>query len=142
MSLDVYLEGDPEIVTETHTCADCEDTHEVQREVRDHYYSRNITHNLGLMAGKAGPEGRSLYCACWRGGCDEDSDVNGLTGKRASDLIPMLREGLADLKARPDYFEQFNAENGWGMYKHFVPFVESYLEACETYPNAWVRISR
>jgi hypothetical protein len=49
---------------------------------------------------------------------------------------------LERLKAKPDYFAQFNPSNGWGSYKDFVPWVEEYLAACEAHPNAKVRVSR
>lgn len=137
MSLDVYLVGD-EYDTEHETdCRHCGEPMKHPAKARKHFYSANITHNLGLMAVKAG-----IYGALWRGGCDPDSDVNRLTGKRARDIIPVLREGLAKLKADPGYYKQFNAENGWGLYEHFVPFVEKYLAACEENPEAWIEISR
>ena len=53
-----------------------------------------------------------------------------------------IEKGLADLKARPEHFKTFNSPNGWGMYEHFVPFVEKYLEACKEYPDAIVGVSR
>lgn len=96
---------------------------------RTEVFSSNITHNLNKMADEAG-----IYHACWR------PDEIGI--KKAGDLIPLLEKGLADLKARPEHFEQFNAENGWGLYKHFVPWVEKYLEACRDYPDAEVSVSR
>ena len=46
-------------------------------------------------------------------------------------IVPILRAGLALLRSDPDRFKQFNASNGWGLYKHFVPFVEECLAACE-----------
>ncbi len=60
----------------------------------------------------------------------------------AKDIIPIIEKGLSDLKSRPKYFETFNSDNGWGLYKHFVPFVEKYLEACKEYPDAVVGVSR
>ena len=39
-------------------------------------------------------------------------------------------------------FEAFNAPNGWGLYIHFVPFVEAVLAACEEHPDATIRVSR
>ncbi len=92
-------------------------------------YSANITHNLGKMADAAG-----IYKALWRP--EEEG------WKYAKDIIGPLETGLADLKARPDHFEQFNASNGWGMYEHFVPFVEEYLAACKEYPEAEIEVSR
>ena len=92
-------------------------------------YWANITHNLGKMAGEAG-----IYEALWR------PEEIGIT--KAGQLIEPLQAGLAKLKADPAHYEQFNAPNGWGLYKHFVPFVEKYLAACEENPDATVRVSR
>jgi hypothetical protein len=64
------------------------------------------------------------------------------TKDRDKKIIELLEKGLADLKERPEYFEQFNSSNGWGMYEHFVPFVEKYLEACKEYPDAIIEVSR
>ena len=92
-------------------------------------YDRNITHNLGQMAGKAG-----IYYALWR------PEEKGW--KYGKDIIKVLEKGLKKLKDKPEYFEKFNAHNGWGMYEHFVPFVEECLEACKKYPNAEIYVSR
>ena len=118
-------------------------------EDTEEFYWANITHNLGTMADKAG-----IYEALWRphrlkenyniSENDHEADLkfeeeNKITAK---DIIPFLEKGLADLKARPEYFKTFNSPNGWGMYKHFVPFVEEYLNACKKYPDAIVSVSR
>jgi len=95
----------------------------------DSLYWANITHNLGKMAGEAG-----IYKALWR--------PEEIEAKYAKDIIEKVEKGLADLKARPEYFEQFNSPNGWGMYEHFIPFVEEYLEALKEYPDAEIYISR
>lgn len=89
----------------------------------------NITHNLGRMANEAG-----IYEALWR------PEEKGW--KYAKDIVPILEKGLADLKANPEYFERFNAPNGWGMYEHFVPFVESVLETYKEYPEGQLEVSR
>ena len=92
-------------------------------------YWANITHNLGKMASEAG-----IYEALWR------PEEIGKT--KASEIVELLEKGLTDLKSRPEYFEQFNSPNGWGMYEHFVPFVEKYLEACKEYPETDIYVSR
>lgn len=120
MSLDVYLNRKRYLSYDkgkTYT----EDTEQV--------YWANITHNLGEMADAAG-----IYQALWR-----PEEIN---AKEAKDIIPIVEKGLADLKARPKHFGQFNASNGWGLYEHFVPFVEKYLEACKEYPDAVIKVSR
>lgn len=92
-------------------------------------YSANITHNLNTMAEAAG-----IYMHLWR------PDELGVT--RAGDLVDSLRAGLARLEADPAKYEAYNSPNGWGLYKHFVPFVRGYLEACENSPDATVHVSR
>lgn len=86
-------------------------------------YRRNITHNLGKMAGEAG-----IYKHLWR---PEEIDIT-----TAEQLIVPLREGLDLLKSDPERFKTFNPENGWGDYGGLVDFVTEYLEACTEYPNA------
>lgn len=98
---------------------------ESSREV----YWANITHNLGRMADAAG-----IYDALWRG------PEAGLV--KAAQLIEPLQRGLTALRADPAYYERFNSPNGWGLYKHLVPFVEQVLAACREHPAANVRVSR
>ena len=92
-------------------------------------FERNITHNLGEMAEKAG-----IYKVLWR------PDENGF--KKAKDIIEILEKGLKKLKNNPKRFRKYDSENGWGIYDHFVPFVEAVLEACKEYPNAIIGVSR
>lgn len=92
-------------------------------------YSANITHNLGEMAQEAG-----IYTHLWR------PDELGLT--TAGELIEPLRIGLMLLKQDPDRFKKHNSPNGWGVYEHFVLFVEKYLAACEENPDATIEVSR
>lgn len=92
-------------------------------------YTANITHNLNKMAEAAG-----IYKHLWR------PDEIGIT--KAAQLIEPLTVGLADLKARPEFFATFDAENGWGKYPGLVRFVEAYLAACIADPDADVEVSR
>lgn len=94
-------------------------------------YDANITHNLVPMAREAG-----LYTVMWH---PEELSAYPI---KARDLIAPLNTGLELLRMAPEHFEQFNATNGWGMYKHFVPFVEKYLQACLENPDAMVEVSR
>lgn len=113
MSLDVYLDDN--------VCECCGRGEEV--------YSANITHNLNTMAEEAG-----IYYALWR---PEEKGY-----KKAKDIIPILADGLAKMKENPSHYEKFNASNGWGLYIHFVPFVEDYLSNCREHPDAVIRVSR
>lgn len=92
-------------------------------------FDANITHNLGEMASKAG-----IYKALWR--------PEEIGAKEAKDIVFILEKGLAKLKKKPEYFSRFNSPNGWGMYEHFVPFVEEVLSACKQYPSAKITVSR
>lgn len=121
-------------------------THTVEEE---EVYWANITHNLGAMASEAG-----IYEALWRpyklkqeyNISENDDDAEYEFAKTndvfAHEIINILEKGLKDLKEKPDYYEQFNSSNGWGLYEHFVPFVEKYLEACKQYPQTIINVSR
>ena len=112
-------------------------------------YSANITHNLGEMADKAG-----IYDALWRpyrlvdgynipkDDYAAEMEFEDSATIKAKDIIDIIEKGLSDLRARPEYFEKFNSSNGWGMYEHFVPFVEKYLEALRQYSEAIVVVWR
>lgn len=92
-------------------------------------FSSNITHNLGKMAAACG-----VYYACWR-----PEEIN---CTRAKHILPMLEEGVKLLKEHPDFYKTFDSPNGWGLYIHFLPWLEEYTEACRTYPEAKIRVSR
>lgn len=97
-------------------------------EVEPLYWS-NITHNLNTMAKEVG-----IYDALWK--------PRKIGIKYAKDIISILEKGLAQLIADPKYFAQFNSPNGWGTYKRFIIFVESYIKALKKYPEAKIKVSR
>lgn len=115
----------------------------------EYLYDSNITHNLGKMANMAG-----IYEALWRphrlkkgydlkeGDYEAEWAFEDSVTTVAEEIIPVLEKGLKDLKERPEYFKKFDSPNGWGLYIHFVPFVEKYLEALREYPKAIVITSR
>ena len=88
-------------------------------------FSANITHNLGEMADAAG-----IYKHLWR------PEEIGIT--KAAQLIEPLEEGLAKMKANPDEYRKYDASNGWGLYVDFVPWIESYINACKENPTAQI----
>ena len=98
-------------------------------EANEQVYWANITHNLGKMAEAAG-----IYKHLWR---PEEIDI-----ETASQLIKPLTIGLGKLRAKPEFFKTFDAPNGWGLYIHFVPFVEEYLAACKEHPDAIIEVDR
>ena len=125
MSLDVSLMGPARWVE--CRCPECGNTHE--RQDRDCYFDANITHNLGKMAAAAG-----IYNHLWR------PDEIGVF--QASELIAPLRDGLAKMKADPDFYRGLEPTNKWGTYDNFLPWIEKYLKACEEHPAAKVEVSR
>lgn len=92
-------------------------------------FSRNITHNLTKMASAAG-----IYHALWR--------PEEIPATKAKELIPLLSAGLIELLTKPDEYTNYNSPNGWGMYEHFVPFVQAVFVACVADPEATIHISR
>lgn len=92
-------------------------------------YEANITHNLNKMADAAG-----IYEYLWR---PDELGIN-----CAALLIVPLMKGLEKLKADPEYYKTFDSPNGWGLYVHFVPFVERYLAACIENAAARISVSR
>ena len=92
-------------------------------------FKANITHNLSKMAAAAG-----IYLALWH---PED-----IGAKCAGDIVDVVEEGLEKMKSDPEKFEAYNASNGWGLYEHFVPWIEKSLEACKEHPRAMIGISR
>lgn len=92
-------------------------------------FGANITHNLNRMAMEAG-----LYNCVWRP--DENNYL------KAGDIIADLRIGIARMATAPTHYKQFDAENGWGIYDDFMPWLIRYLEACEKNPEVLIGISR
>lgn len=123
MGLDVDLKSPEEIECPDckKECWTCNDT----GKIREIVFSSNITHNLNKMANDA-----DIYLHLWR------PEELGIT--KAKELIKPLEKGLKLLKSDPERFKKFNALNGWGLYEHFVPWVEDYLNACKENPDTLV----
>lgn len=113
-------------------------------------YSDNITHNLNIMADKAG-----IYEALWQPHRLHDNYLKSYSENNdakyefknsisilAKDIIMPLQKSYDRLISEQSYFEQFNSDNGWGLYKDFVPFVKNYLDACIKFPNSIIFVSR
>ena len=97
---------------------------------KDHeIFSKNITHNLGQMANKAG-----CYYALWR---PEEIGI-----KKAKRLIIPLEKSLLELKNNPEKYKEYNPKNGWGSYEGLIDFIIEYLEYCKKYPACKVYTSR
>lgn len=147
MSLDVYLEveqtllqlpaifiregGQTKRISREEWDAKFPDREPVETPLQESrtVFSANITHNLGKMADEAG-----LYQHLWR---PEEIAIT-----KAGELVEPLKQGLAELRSKPEHYKQFNPSNGWGNYELLVEFTVQYLEACERYPDATVRVWR
>lgn len=121
MSLDVSL-----LANKTLKC-DCGKEHIIETEKC--VFEANITHNLNRMAEAAG-----IYEHLWR---PENLNIT-----KADELVYALKKGLKKLKAKPEYYKQFSASNGWGTYEQFIPWVEKYLNACIENPESTIYVSR
>ena len=106
-------------------CSHCGNYH----QPRTILFETNITHNLGKMAKAA-----DIYSVLWR---PETVDVD-----KAEQLIAPLEEGIGKMTYDPEYYQQYDASNGWGTYEQFLPWLEELLEACKKYPNAKIEVSR
>ena len=115
MSLDIYLyEKD---------CPHCGRAPEM--------HCQNITHNLNKMADALG-----IYQLLWHPGDHPDAPIT------ASRLIDPLKVAIKKMLNDPDKYKQYDAENGWGTYVQFLPWLKKLLSACKEQPNAIIRVSR
>ena len=121
MSLDITL-----VMSEHETCPHCSKDIDIEE---NEVFSINITHNLNKMAFAVG-----IYEFVWR------PEEMGIT--KAQELTTHLSRGLRLLKETPDYYRKFNPSNGWGSYEALVSLVENYLEACQKYPEAIIKVYR
>ena len=87
-------------------------------------FDTNITHNLSRMWDVVG-----VYDALYES-----------EGKRPGDYIEVLRAGVADMEANPDKYEALNSPNGWGTYKHALPWLKEVLAAYEQYPDGRIGV--
>ncbi len=105
------------------------DIHFYMEGEEESVFDCNVTHNLSKMADAAG-----IYKTLWY------PEEIGIT--KASDLIHPLEDAITDMGKRPEYYQYFNAKNGWGTYYQFVPWLIKLLNAAREYPDATISISR
>jgi hypothetical protein len=90
---------------------------------------QDITHNLGSMAEEAG-----IYRILWR------AEEEGI--ETAEQLIGPLAIAIVEMKKDPPRFKEHDSPNGWGIYDHFLPWLERLLCACARYHSAKVKTCR
>ena len=94
---------------------------------RTNVYGTNMTHNVAAMADEAG-----VYDLLWQ--------AKG--SPKAGDLVAPLNGAIYDMEARPDHYKKFDAENGWGTYEQFLPWLREVRDMCVEYPDAEIEVSR
>jgi len=92
-------------------------------------FEKSITYNLARMARVCG-----VYHACWK-----PEKINCFQAKH---ILKLLRQGLTNLQAFPDFYKQFNASNDCGIYDQFIKFLNEYINACKKYPEAIITVWR
>jgi hypothetical protein len=98
-------------------------------------HSQNITHNLANMAGNVYITSEmTLYDVLWR---PEEYNL-----VYAKDIADHLHVAWNILLSEPEFFKQFNPENGWGNYDTLLGFVYNYRNKCYDNPEALVEVSR
>lgn len=103
----------PDAKIEEHICADFD------------FWHGNITHNLNKMAMHCVGCGISLYSLLWRD--EPPTDIP----KYIADLYSCLKI----LESDPDFFRQYNPENGWGTYEQLVKFTKDFIKALIDAPS-------
>lgn len=98
-------------------------------------YEGNITHNLNKMAMEVKlSNGRTLYEVLWR---PEEHNYT-----KASEIAPLLVEGIMILRSERERFLPFNPPNGFGDYWGLVDFTQEYLNACLENPDGEIQACR
>lgn len=103
-------------------------------------YEATITHNLADMAMACG-----LYNPMWRP-CKlynvPDERESEFKYAEAGELADALRYGVKELESNPDKYKQFNPEDGQGTYEDLLRVAKDYLNHCDRYPYAEIKVSR
>lgn len=87
-------------------------------------FDANFTHNVTNMWSEAG-----IYDALYMS-----------EGKTAGEVLSALRQGLADMEARPAIYRAMNSPNGWGTYRHALPWLRTLVAAFEAHPLATIHV--
>jgi len=83
-------------------------------------YERNVTYNNSSLLKRAG---------------FHPSVLNGINVYR---LIPVLNNAITVMQDNPDYFKQFEPENGWGGYADVLDFLHSMRNYMVDAPDAYI----
>lgn len=92
---------------------------------REDVVAMNITHNVSPMWRLVGVRD-ALYES---------------HGRLAEETLPALRAGVATMRERIVDCRALNPPNGWGDADRALEWLGEWLEACERYPRARIRVS-
>lgn len=87
--------------------------------------SANITHNIVPMWEKAG-----VYEVLYNS-----------AGKRAKDVLPILRKGLLHMSTNAGEYLPLNPPNGWGDYYSALAWLKQLCDTFSNNPDATITIS-
>ena len=104
MSWDVTIKEEPLI----HDCPNC------GGHGGGVVFEQNITYNVGTMIRRAGIHPQVL------------------NGMKVSEAYAIVRNGLLVMEGNKTYFEQFDADNGWGTYATTITAVRAIYKAMDT----------
>ena len=93
---------------------------------KEYLLNLNITHNLGAMWQEAG-----IYDALYNS-----------AGMQASEVLPVLVNGLSDMIANPEKYKKLNSPNGWGLYENAVPWLAELIKGFNENPDAIIEVSK
>lgn len=98
-------------------------------------HSQNITHNLAKMAQQVHvTTDLTLYDVLW------NPKEKGFVF--AGEIADHLDVGWNILLSEPNFYKQFNPENGWGSYDTLLTFVYNYRNKCWDNPNALIEVNK
>jgi len=117
MSLDLSL------YTKKPGCLHCN-----REEETTYVFDANITSNLGRMADALG-----IYECLWH---PEENNI-----KFAHQLIKPLTKAICEMKKEPELYKKYDAPNGWGTYKDFLPWLERLLETSCKFPDSIIEVN-
>ena len=89
-------------------------------------FSANMTHNVTPMWKLAG-----IYDALYVS-----------RGKKAGEVLVVLKAGLKDMRARPFQYRSLDAKNGWGTYDDALPWLVELVAEFTKYPDATIGVSK
>ena len=98
-------------------------------------HAENITHNLSKMASQVHITSElTLRDVLW------EPKEHGFV--YAKDIAEHLDVAFNILLSEPNFYKQFNPENGWGNYDNLVTFVYNYRNKCWDFPDSLIEVSR